>query len=174
MSFINAEIELSQLPAAEEIAMRPVHRDYLALLRIEWAVTAAIFVLGAALLIYFVPSIRSEGWPLVVIPTVIFLAAYYLIQERSFPFMAFAVRERDVMYQKGWLVRRTKVCPYSRVQNCSIQSGPLERKKGLASLILFTAGSEGADLKIPGLLQHEAEELRQYILSQVNGATGSL
>jgi membrane protein YdbS with pleckstrin-like domain len=173
MSFINADIELSQLPAAEEGTLRPVHRDYLALLRIEWAVTSAVLLLGGALLIYFVPSTRLEGWPFIVIPVALFLAAYYFIQERSFPFMAFAIRERDVIYQKGWLVRRTKVCPYSRVQNCSIQSGPLERKKGLASLILFTAGSEGADLKIPGLLQHEAEELRQYILSQVNGATRS-
>jgi membrane protein YdbS with pleckstrin-like domain len=174
MSFINAEIELSQLPAAEAVTMKPVHRDYLTLLRTEWLITFIIFTIGAGLLIFFVPSLKSGGWPLVAVPVAGLLTAYYLIQERSFPFMAFAVREHDVLFQKGWLVRKTKVCPYSRVQNCSIQSGPLERRKGLALLILFTAGTEGADLKIPGLLQQEAEELRQYILTQVNGAATSV
>ncbi|MEJ7911605.1 MAG: PH domain-containing protein [Chitinophagaceae bacterium] len=87
--------------------------------------------------------------------------------------MAYALREHDVIYQKGWLVKSTKVCPFNRVQNCSIQSGPLERRWGLASLVLYTAGSEGADMRIPGLLQNDAESLRQFILSKING-TGKI
>ncbi len=84
--------------------------------------------------------------------------------------MAFAVRDHDVIFQKGWLIRSIKICPFNRIQNCSIQSGPLERKWGLASLTLYTAGSTGADMRIPGLKQDEAERLRQYILSKINGA----
>jgi hypothetical protein len=44
----------------------------------------------------------------------------------------------------------------------------LERKFGLASLTIYTAGTEGADMRIPGLEQIEAERLRHFILSKIH------
>ena len=99
---------------------------------------------------------------------VLFLTFYYFLQEKTFPYRAYAVREQDVLYQKGWIIRSLKVCPFNRIQNCSVQSGPLERRFGLASLTLFTAGSSGADLRIHGLTQTEADNLRQFILSRIH------
>ena len=72
------------------------------------------------------------------------------------------------MHQRGWLIRRLKICPFNRIQNCSLQSGPLERKYGLASLIIYTAGTTGADMRISGLLQEEADKLRHFILSTIH------
>ena len=78
------------------------------------------------------------------------------------------VREHDVVYQKGWLLRTLKVCPFNRIQNCTVQTGPLERRWGLASLTLYTAGTGGADLRIPGLTHEEATTLQQAILTRIN------
>lgn len=169
MTFTNPEVDIAALPAAESVELQPVHRRYLGLLRIEWAITAFILAAIAAALIYFIPSLRETGaWALVAAAALLLAGFYLLMIEKAFPRMGYAVREHDVLYQSGWIVRTLRACPFNRVQNCSVRSGPLERKAGLATLVLFTAGSAGADLQIPGLPQEEADRLRQFILAKIH------
>ena len=171
MPFINTELDLTSLPVAEEVQLNPVHPSYLKLLRIEWLITSIFLCIVVVSLIFFIPEIRYSFWSFIFILSALFIVlSYYFLQQKSFPYMAFAVRDHDVIYQKGWLIRSIRICPFNRIQNCSIQSGPLERKWGLASLTLYTAGSTGADMRIPGLMQDEADRLRQFILSKINGA----
>jgi membrane protein YdbS with pleckstrin-like domain len=171
MSFINTELDLRSLPLAEEVQLNPVHQSYLKLLRIEWLITSAFLCSTVAALIFFIPEIRYTIWAFILlVVALLIIFPYYFLLQKSFPYMAFAVRDHDVIYQRGWLIRSVKVCPFNRIQNCSIQSGPLERKWKLASLTLYTAGTSGGDMRIPGLMQDEAERLRQYILSKINGA----
>lgn len=169
MDFINSAIDLKTLPAAEETILQPVQPAYKKILVIEWMITSTVLATVAIALILLVPALKS-GYGLM-----IFIAAmsalsflYYLSIQRSFPFMAFAIRERDVMYQRGWITRSIKICPFNRIQNCTVQTGPLERQYGLASLIVYTAGSESADLRIPGLLQEEAEKFRHFIMEKIH------
>ena len=170
MLFTNTEIDLSSLPAAEEAHLQPVHRTYLKLLRIEWAITALVLAGIAAALIFFIPNLRTGyGWMIIAGAAVVLIAFYLFVLEQSFPHKAYAVREHDILYRSGWIVRTVRICPYNRIQNCSVRTGPLERKFSLAALILYTAGSEGADLRIPGLPQEEADNLRQFILTKING-----
>jgi len=51
--------------------------------------------------------------------------------------------------------------PYVRVQHIDTNRGPLERFLGLASLRVYTAGSQGADMRIPGLSRERAEEMQE-------------
>ena len=170
MLFINAEIDLASLPAVESVQLQPISRKYLQLLRIEWLITAIVLAVIATLLILFLPYWKENfHWAWLAGSYLLLMGLYYFLLEKAFPYKAFAVREHDVIFQKGWIVRKTKICPYNRIQNCSLQSGPLERKYGLASLLLYTAGSEGADMRIPGLVKEEAEQLRHFILSRING-----
>ena len=169
MIFTNAEIDLASLPATESVALQPLQRSYLRLLRLEWALTAVVLAAIAAGLIYFLPTLRtSNAWALVAGAALLLIGFYWLRVEKAFPHMAYAVRENDILYQSGWIVRSLRACPFNRVQNCSVRSGPLERQASLATLVLFTAGSEGADLRIPGLTQDEADRLRQFILTKIN------
>lgn len=175
MTFTNPEVDLSVLPAAESVALQPVHRRYLGLMRIEWALTALILTAIAGGLIYFLPTLRTTwAWTIVAGAALLLIGFYLLLVEKAFPHMAYAVRDHDILFQSGWIVRTLRVCPFNRVQNCSVRSGPLERKASLATLVLYTAGSAGADLRIPGLLQEEADRLRQFILSKIHteGAEG--
>jgi membrane protein YdbS with pleckstrin-like domain len=172
MLFINSEIDLTTLPAVEAISLKPVAKTYLRLLRVEWLITALILAVIVTLLIVFIPSLRQGyHWLWLVVSYLLLMLTFLFFLEKNFPYKAFAVRDHDVIYQKGWLIRKTKICPYNRIQNCSLQSGPLERKYKLASLILYTAGSEGADMRIPGLAKEEAEQLRHFILGRINGTT---
>lgn len=167
--FTNATINTADLPRAEEVLLQSISKKYLKLLRVEWLLTTVILMVGTAALLIF--SNKLHGRPIMyLLPAgvVLFSIFYFLFQEKTFPYRAYAVRERDVLYQKGWLIRRLKVCPFNRIQNCTVQQGPLERKWGLATLTLFTAGSNGADMRIAGLDHTEALRLQQAILTRIN------
>lgn len=77
-----------------------------------------------------------------------------------------AVREHDVMVKRGIIWRTTIILPFNRIQHIETHRNPVERKLGLATLQLFTAGGAGADLEIHGLKQERASKVRQYILKE--------
>ena len=170
MDFINSQVDVKALPASEEVNLQPIQPDYKKILLIEWVITSFFLALVAGVLIYFISSLRqSYGWMLLSASVLLLIFLHFFSIQQSFPFLAFAVRDKDVMCRKGWITRSVKVCPFNRIQNCSVQTGPLERKYGLASLIIYTAGAESADMKIPGLLQEEAERLRHFIMEKIHG-----
>lgn len=171
MSFINAEVDIESLPAAEAVSLIPVNKKYIRILRIEWLMAAVFLIAVGSALIIFIPELHNtRWWLLIVLVILLLLGPYFLFQEKGVSYKGHAVRKRDVISQKGWLVRSTKICPFNRVQNCSISSGPLERRYGLATLTLYTAGTDGADMRIPGLEKEEAENLRQFILNKIDEA----
>lgn len=174
MEFLNTEIDPSTLPAMEDLNLRPISPDYLKILRIEWFITSIILAAIAVVLVLITDGMDETLTMILVTGVLIFLVGFYWItQEKAFPFRAYSVREHDIVSQSGWIVRTVKICPLNRVQNCSIHVGPLERKYGLATLSLFTAGSSGADLKIPGLQAEEAEAIRKFVLTRINDEQGS-
>lgn len=105
------------------------------------AAPIAIAVLAAAILI---PPMRHEAW-------------------------AFALREDHVYLRRGVLFRTTSLVPYARIQHVDTRHGPVDRWLGLATLVIFTAGTRGAIVMIPALPAAEAEQLRDH-LAALSGA----
>ncbi len=85
----------------------------------------------------------------------------------SFRFWGYAVRGRDITVRHGVVLRSVTSVPFNRVQHVSVNSGPLERWLGLATIKVFTAGGVGADLSIEGLVASEAAILQDLILANV-------
>lgn len=77
----------------------------------------------------------------------------------------FEVRDTDVVLRRGVWWRMTSIVPHSRIQHVDTKHGPLERRLGLSSVVLFTAGTVGASIEIPGLPVGEAAELRDLLAS---------
>ena len=75
----------------------------------------------------------------------------------------FRVGNDDVRLRHGILWRTESVVPHLRIQHVDTTHGPLERWRGLASVIIYTAGSVGGALTIPGLALAEAEALRDHL-----------
>src|SRR5687768_512353 len=78
---------------------------------------------------------------------------------------SFEVRDTDVVLRRGVWWRMTSIVPHSRIQHVDTKHGPLERRLGLSSVVLFTAGTVGASIEIPGLPVGEAAELRDLLAS---------
>lgn len=53
--------------------------------------------------------------------------------------------------------------PLSRVQHLDIKRGPLERNRGLSTLVIHTAGTREHAVTVPGLDEHDAEHLRDTL-----------
>ena len=78
-------------------------------------------------------------------------------------FWRWDVRADRVLIQKGVIWRSRSVIPRVRVQHVDTRTSPMQRWFGLSSLIIYTAGTHGADAEIPGLAAEEAEALREEL-----------
>jgi membrane protein YdbS with pleckstrin-like domain len=54
---------------------------------------------------------------------------------------------------------------HSRVQHVDTRQGPIERALGLATVVVFTAGTVGAMVAIPGLRPGDADLLRDRLVA---------
>lgn len=73
----------------------------------------------------------------------------------------FEVRDDALYIERGVFTRIKTVAPYVRVQHVDSRRSPLERAVGLATVVVYTAGSRSADVAIPGLTPDRAERLRE-------------
>jgi len=73
----------------------------------------------------------------------------------------FQVHEDHLEINHGVFRKTSMIIPYVRVQHIDTNRGPVERIFGLASLRVYTAGSKGADMRIPGLNRQRAEEMQE-------------
>jgi membrane protein YdbS with pleckstrin-like domain len=69
--------------------------------------------------------------------------------------------------RRGGLWRTETLVPVSRVQHLDLERGPLERRLGLATLVVHTAGTRMAAVKLPLLALDDAEALRAHLARQV-------
>jgi uncharacterized protein len=82
--------------------------------------------------------------------------------DRNWRAWGYVEREDDLYITHGVLVRILVAVPYGRMQLIEVQSGPLERAFGLASVSLKTASPE-TGATIPGLPPAEAARLRDRL-----------
>ena len=71
-------------------------------------------------------------------------------------------REDDLYITHGVMFRTLVAVPYGRMQLVEVESGPLERAFGLATVTLKTASAE-TNASIPGLAPEEATRLRDRL-----------
>ncbi len=175
MAFLNTTIEPSALPDANETSWKPIERTYLSVLRLHWLIIALIIFIISSLLLIFLPQVSQKTITLTIIGVLVFVILYFIQQELSFRSRAYAVREHDILYRHGWFIRTTGMCPFNRIQHCSVDSGPIERSYKLATLTLYTAASESADVKIAGMPETQALSIREFIMQKiaVHEGTGS-
>lgn len=122
-------------------------------------VLAAVLGILVAIATRFVP-IPSVAAPAVGIGLALLGGVHAVLRYRRFRFEL----QADALYlERGVLVHVTTVVPYVRVQHVDTRRGPIERTTGLASTVVYTAGSRGADVRVPGLSPDRAERLRDRL-----------
>ena len=77
----------------------------------------------------------------------------------------YSMDDQLLIARYGILFREEKTIPISRLQHVDLRRGPIERLFSLATLVVFTAGTEGATFRVPGLSVARAQEMRDRILA---------
>jgi hypothetical protein len=75
----------------------------------------------------------------------------------------YEVREDALYLERGVFTQVRTVVPFVRIQHVDSARGPVERAIGLANTVVYTAGSRGADVTVPGLTGDGADELRERL-----------
>lgn len=108
----------------------------------------------------------DRGQPSLAIGTLVLVAGVLLVHAHlRFRLWRFEVQSDALFLHRGVLTRVRTVVPYVRVQHVDTQRNPLERAVGLSRIVVYTAGSRGADVTIPGLLPGRAEALQERLRS---------
>ena len=76
----------------------------------------------------------------------------------------YRVDARGIEIRGGIFVRRVISVPRSRVQHIDVVQGPFERRHGIATLSIYTAGVSHAMVSLPGLDHVRALRIRDYLL----------
>ena len=72
--------------------------------------------------------------------------------------------QTDALYlERGVITFVETAVPFVRVQHVDTQFGPIERALGLSSVVVYTAGSRNADVRIPGLTPERARKLQDTL-----------
>ena len=77
---------------------------------------------------------------------------------------SYRLDEHGIEIRRGVWWRAIVNVPRSRVQYTDVSQGPLERRFGLGTLIIYTAGTDHAKVALPGLDHGVALQLRERLL----------
>lgn len=169
-AFANIPVPSSAIPQFAPTALEQVEKSYKTVLYISWAVFFLVLTAIAIPLFIWLDALQ-KNWIIFSTLGAFLLSCFTVIAfiEIGFKNLAWALREKDIICKKGWIFQDTHVIPFGKVQNCVIQSGPIGRKFGLASIKLMTAASHLGDISINGLKQETAEQLKDWMMEKIIG-----
>lgn len=78
-----------------------------------------------------------------------------------------------VLIRRGVWWRAEIFVPRARIQHTEVNQGPLDRRWGMASVSLHTAGTRLENIALPGLPRDIAEHLRDELLDRRTHADGA-
>lgn len=175
--FVNPEVPIESLPAAEQVEWRPLDARFLPRVLlgqlIQWTIIAAAAATAQVLAAHLAPpwwthwTLLAPAWAVLCLLALRGLLWPFV----SVPRRGYAVRERDILHKAGVLWREVQVVPFNRVQHAVTSHAPLDRRFGLATLVVFTAGGAAGDMTVAGLGEEVAERLRAYIVGKLRGVT---
>ena len=83
---------------------------------------------------------------------------------RAYEHTFYRVDDQGIEIRKGVYWRVVINVPRSRVQHIDVSQGPIERRYGLGTLVVYTAGTEHAKVELEGLEHGRALQIREHLL----------
>ena len=122
-----------------------------------FAIALGVVLAGVDTWLLTLPSVAPIG---VVVSGLLLGTLYTLVRYRKWRFRL----EEDALYlERGVLTFVETSVPFVRVQHVDTQFGPIERTLGLSSVVVYTAGSRNADVRVPGLTPTRARRLQNTL-----------
>ena len=108
-----------------------------------------------------VPAILLLLWPVI---AGLLLWFSYAWPPVDFRHRSYRVDDRGIEIRHGVFWRSVENVPRSRVQHIDVSQGPIERRFGLGSLKIYTAGTDYALVALRGVTHERALLIRDHLL----------
>lgn len=159
-----------ELPVIADGALQRLDPRFVALQRLRNTIAAA--ALAAAMLVPMLVIWTATGrWMagLLLVPlwlAVSGVAAWQLRRwpERAFAHASYRVDDLGIEIRRGVYWRTVTNVPRSRIQHTDVSQGPLERRFGLGTLVIHTAGTLNAKVALAGLEHGHARRIRAHLI----------
>jgi len=167
MDFSN--IEVLQLPDISKLTFKKIHKDYLRVLILTITSIFLVLFLTLFLLTTYVEEIGNfENVNYIYLLIAFAFCGILIAFVIGFSRRKYVLRDKDVTYKSGVLIKTVTTVPFSRIQHVEINEAPISRLFKLASLNVFTAGDSSNDLVIKGIKKEEALKIKEFINQQIN------
>ncbi len=130
-----------------------------------FAVCAAIFIAGAAALIWF--DVIDWWWAVLaaLVLAIPSLAGIYYVPDLTWRRWRYEVGSDEVDLQYGVFTVTRTLIPMARIQHVDTRRGVLQRRFGLATVVFYTAAGSN---EIPSLADAVASDVRDRIAALAN------
>lgn len=144
--------------------MLPVDRGVVGVWRWTGVGVVAAATVGSSIFGLRLGGVSGAALPLVVMVAGLLIA--WLYPAAYYRRLRYGVDETGLLIQSGLLWRSQHALPRARIQHSDVAQGPLERRYGVGTLKLYTAGSRYTKIELPGLAHAEALALRDALLAR--------
>ena len=166
-AFSNEQVDTQQITTdtLNMVHLSPKYRRINMMVSAFWGLLILLGIAIATSGWFFELPEKAEIFVRIGYGVVIFFTLWSLLHHWfADPLKMYALREHDLNYQSGLIFRSLVSQPLLRIQHIEIKRGPIERKAGLSTLQVFSAGGVTHTFYIPGIEHERAVELRQFIL----------
>ena len=135
-------------------------------------ITTAIVSLGLLAFLIGGPVAAGRARWIILVPVLVgwvVISALLLWMSERWPAIeyrhsSYRVDEGGIEIRRGVWWRAVINVPRTRIQHTDVSQGPLERRYGLGTLVVHTAGTEHARVELAGLEHGDALRIRDYLL----------
>lgn len=161
----NYQTFTEQITPVENINFEPLDAKYMQV-HLIGTILSYFVLMAAALLLLLLEN------PWVCIATECVLAICFSVNISLIPkacrFKGYAFRRHDLTYRTGLVFPKLTTIPYQRIQQVSLRRNPISKLFGLCSVEIVNGAQSLASLKIPGLSEEKASQIRNLLTEQLN------
>lgn len=158
-------IAAGETPVHGEEILTSLHPNFVKALRAAIILASIPFLIIGIVL----EAVQILPWAGVILGPIAVLAVFLILR---IPIRRHLARGYDMgadrlRVVRGIWWRSDSVVPFGRVQHIDVEQGPIERYYGIATLILYTAGTHNASVHLNGLEEQLARDMRETIREHI-------
>jgi len=140
--------------------------------RISGSILVAVLSAGSliGIGIFLLVGDDVPGWLRLLVPLLWFVLALLALWQayrwppHSYAHAFYRVDDQGLEIRRGVYWRVVLNVPRSRVQHIDVTQGPIDRRFGLGTLVIYTAGTDHAKVELGGLEHGRALRIREHLL----------
>lgn len=144
--------------------LTPIDPAFVTTTRIATALGLLPFVIGAGVL--EIAELLPIGSFLVPV-LLIYAFIAYAVPARKYRRWGYDMGLDRLRIVRGYLFYRDTIVPFGRIQHIDVDQGPIDRRYGLATLTVHTAGNHNSTVALPGLAHADALAMRESIRAAI-------